>query len=72
MPKFVQGAKIAFLDFDLRTSKTRMGVQFLINDPEKLQAVRQRELDITKERIMKIINAGANVILTTKGMKSSF
>jgi len=28
----------------------------------------QREMDITKERIMKIIEAGANVILTTKGI----
>ena len=42
-----------------------MGVQILINDPEKLEAVRLRENEIAKERIQKIINAGANVILTT-------
>ena len=41
------------------------GVQILINDPEKLEAVRLRENEIAKERIQKIINAGANVILTT-------
>ncbi len=35
-------------------------------DPEKLDAIRKRELDITKERIDKIIKAGANVILTTQ------
>ena len=30
--------------------------------------IREREFDITKERIQKIIDAGANVILTTKGI----
>lgn len=34
----------------------------------KLAEVRQREMDITKERIQKIIDSGANVILTTKGI----
>jgi len=37
-------------------------------DVSKLAEVRQREMDITKERIQKIIDAGANVILTTKGI----
>lgn len=31
-------------------------------------AIRQRESDITKERVMKILNSGANVILTTGGI----
>ncbi len=30
--------------------------------------IRARELDITKERIELILKAGANVILTTKGI----
>ncbi len=30
--------------------------------------IREREFDITKERIQKIIDAGANVIFTTKGI----
>ena len=45
-----------------------MGVQVLVTDPEKLDAIRQRESDITKERIQKILNSGANVILTTGGI----
>lgn len=40
----------------------------LINDPEKLEAIRKREADITKERIQKILDTGANVILTTQGI----
>jgi hypothetical protein len=36
-----------------------------VTDPEELEKIRDREADITKERIQKILNAGANVILTT-------
>lgn len=39
-----------------------------MNDPNQLEAIRQRELDITKERILKILGAGANVVLTTGGI----
>ena len=34
----------------------------------ELEKIRQRESDITKERIQKILASGANVILTTKGI----
>ena len=36
----------------------QMGVQVLVNDPKELEAIRDRELDITKERIQKILDAG--------------
>jgi len=68
MPKKIDDAKIAFLDFNLQKAKMKMGVHVLVNDPEKLQQIRQREADITKERIQKILDSGANVILTTGGI----
>lgn len=68
MTKKVTGAKIACLDFSLQKAKMHMGVQVLVTDPEKLEAIRQREMDITKERISKILSAGANVILVTGGI----
>jgi len=42
--------------------------QVLVSDPKELDKIREREFDITKERIQKILGAGANVILTTKGI----
>lgn len=42
--------------------------QVLVTDPEKLDAIRQRESDITKERIQKILAVGANVILCSGGI----
>merc|ERR1712212_302871 len=44
------------------------GVQVLVSDPGNLEAIRQREADITKERIKKILDAGATVVLTTGGI----
>ena len=40
----------------------------LVNDPKELEKIRERESDITRERIQKILDAGANVVLTTKGI----
>uniref|UniRef100_A0A672GTX0 T-complex protein 1 subunit alpha n=1 Tax=Salarias fasciatus TaxID=181472 RepID=A0A672GTX0_SALFA len=68
MVKRIVNAKIACLDFSLQKTKMKMGVQVIISDPEKLDQIRQRESDITKERIQKILAAGANVILTTGGI----
>lgn len=68
MPKKITNAKIACLDFSLQKTKMKMGVQVLITDPEKLDAIRARELDITKERIQKILAQGVNVILCSGGI----
>jgi len=40
----------------------------LVNDPENLEKIRQREMDVTRERCKKILDAGANVILCSKGI----
>ncbi|XP_076326999.1 T-complex protein 1 subunit alpha-like [Tachypleus tridentatus] len=68
MLKKITGAKVACLDFSLQKVKLHLGIQVLITDPEKLEAIRKRESDITKERIEKILAAGANVILTSGGI----
>ncbi|XP_069788265.1 T-complex protein 1 subunit alpha [Narcine bancroftii] len=68
MTKRIVNAKIACLDFSLQKTKMKLGVQVVISDPEKLDQIRQRESDITKERIQKILATGANVILTTGGI----
>merc|ERR1719161_1690473 len=68
MPRVVNNAKIALLDIDLRKTKMAMGVQIVVTDPKKLEDIRQKEADITRDRIQLLLNAGANVILTTKGI----
>jgi len=68
MPRRVVNAKIACLDMNLQKARLMMGVQVLVTDPAELEKIRARELDITKERIQKILASGANVVLTTKGI----
>merc|ERR1712159_921512 len=68
MPKIIKGAKIALLDYNLNKYRTPMGVEVVIKDPAELEAVRAREAEITKRRIQCILDTGANVILTTKGI----
>merc|ERR1711973_862036 len=68
MPRKITNAEIACLDFSLQKVKMKMGVQLLVNDPAELEKMRDRESDITKERINKILATGANVILTTGGI----
>jgi T-complex protein 1 subunit alpha len=68
MPRQVKGAKIALLDMNLTRHKMQLGVQVVVKDAKEVEGIRLREMDITKERIAKILEAGANVILTTKGI----
>merc|ERR1711998_674684 len=68
MPTSVSPAKIALIDFDLKKHRMGMGVNIVIDDPEELEKIRQKEMDITKEKIQKILASGANFIATTKGI----
>lgn len=68
MPRRVSRAKIACLDIDLRRIKMKMGISVLIENPEELNKAQEKELDITQDRINSVLKAGANVVLTTKGI----
>lgn len=45
-----------------------MGIQVLVDDPNNLEKIRQKEMDVTKDRVQKIIAAGANVVLCSGGI----
>jgi len=71
MPTYVKGAKIAFLDFDLRKHRMQMNVQVLVSSVGEMEKIVKNEMDITANRIKMILNAGANVVFTTKGIDDS-
>jgi T-complex protein 1 subunit alpha len=64
----ITGAKIACLDINLQKARMHLGVNIVIDDPDKLEDIRRREIEITTEKIKKILDTGANVIFTTKGI----
>ena len=58
MPSRVVNAKIALLDFNLQKHKMQMGIQVVVTDTKQVEEIRQREMDITKEKIQQIIASG--------------
>jgi len=60
--------KIAFIDMNLQKHRMAMGVNIQIKDPKEIERIKQREMDLTKEKIQKILDTGAKVVLTTKGV----
>ena len=64
----ISDAKIAVLDMNLQKERMKLGVQITVNDPQQLEQIRAREAGMVLERVEMIIKAGANVVLTTKGI----
>jgi T-complex protein 1 subunit alpha len=64
----ITNAKIACLDLNLQKARMHLGVNIVIDDPDQLEDIRRREIEITTDRIKKILATGANVIFTTKGI----
>ena len=64
----VTDAKIAVLDMNLQKERMKLGVQITVDDPQQLEQIRARESGMVLERVELILKAGANVVLTTKGI----
>lgn len=68
MKTHITDAKIACLDMNLQKERMKLGVNITIDDPQQLEAIRARESAMVLERVEMILKAGANVVLTTKGI----
>lgn len=68
MPNYIENAKIACVAFNLSKFRLHMGIQVLVKDPTNLEKIRQEEMNVTKERVKKIIASGANVVLCSGGI----
>ena len=68
MPTRIVNAKIACLDMNLQKERMKLGVHITVEDPTQLEKIREREAGIVLERVEMILKAGANVVLTTKGI----
>jgi T-complex protein 1 subunit alpha len=68
MPTSIEKAKIACVTFALNKFRLHMGIAVLVKDPTNLEKIRQEEMNVTKERVRKIIASGANVVLCAGGI----
>lgn len=67
-PESASVVKIAMLDMNLQRHRMGMGITVTVTDPKEVENIKRREMDITKEKIIKILATGAKVVLTTKGI----
>ena len=49
-----------------------MGVNIVVENPDKLEDIRKRESDITTERVKKILATGVKVLFTTRGVDDMY
>lgn len=68
MKRCIKKPKILCLDFGLQKYKSPLTVNVLVDEPDKLESIRKKELEITEARVKSIVNSGVNVVLTTRGI----
>lgn len=65
MVKKIKNPKIVCLNFSLQKARMHLGVSVVVDNPEVLEEIRVKEMDITREKISRILATGANVVLTS-------
>lgn len=68
MPSLVENVKVALIDFNLMKTKLTPGIAAEIVDPVELEKIRQREMDIMKDRLQKMFKSGVRAIFCSKGI----
>ncbi len=70
MPRLIENAKILLIDEELDNVRTKTDAEIRINNPQEIQNYISKENDYVKEKTQKIINSGANVVISQKGISS--
>ncbi|MBS3926940.1 MAG: thermosome subunit [Nitrosarchaeum sp.] len=70
MPRSIENAKILLLNEPLEIMRTKTDDQIEINSPEQMTLFLNQETIDIHARIKKIINSGANVVISRKGINS--
>ncbi|MDE1725981.1 MAG: thermosome subunit [Thaumarchaeota archaeon] len=68
MPRMIENAKILLINHELDNERTKTDAEITINSPEEMQAYISRESKDVKEKTQKIIDSGANVVISQKGI----
>ena len=67
MPRNIQNPKIALLDIGLENKNPEIEVMSQVSTPQELEAFRSHDTDNIQVMVNKIVESGANVVLTQKG-----
>ena len=68
MPKTVEDANVLLFDTDLEVDEAEADTQLSVDDPDQLQEFIEREEQRLQEMVEDVKDAGANVVITQKGI----
>jgi thermosome len=68
MPKYIEDAKIAVIDFPLETEKGDITAKLSITSPDQIKAALDEQAKHIKEIVDRLYAAGAKVVISQKGM----
>ena len=70
MPKMIKNAKIMLTGDELEGKRTRREAEIQITSPNDIQSYKQQEMQMIKSKIQHIIDSGANVVISRKGINT--
>jgi len=70
MPHSIENAKILLTNEDLERRRTRTEAEISINSPEEMNLFLKQETNDILAKVKKIIDSGANVVISRKGIDS--
>ena len=68
MPRRIQKAKIAIIDFALDVEKPEITAKMSFSSPDQIKEALEEQTKYVKSLVDALVNAGANVIISQKGM----
>jgi chaperonin GroEL (HSP60 family) len=68
MPRMVRNAKILLINEELECKRTRTDAEINVTSPNQIRSYLHTERLITSSKVQQIINSGANVLFSQKGI----
>jgi chaperonin GroEL (HSP60 family) len=70
MPKMIKNAKIMLIDDELEGKRTRGEAEIQITSPHQIKSYKDQEMLTIKSKIQPIMDSGANVVISRKGINA--
>ena len=70
MPKMIDNAKIMLIDDELEGKRTKIEAEIQVNSPDHIRSFKDQENLMIRSKIQHIIDSGANVIISRKGINT--
>lgn len=68
MPTSLENCKAAFIDFNLTKEKLPSNIKVVCDDPEELEAIREKEISSVEKRVNLLLDAGVRVIISSRSI----